>query len=85
MGQHAKAQQGRERVDHLCPIAPVANAAGQGIGQTQAAFHLAQQNEAAVRRDQAAVEGGTHFLALNAWQIEGEKAIVRKCLKNWKR
>ena len=33
-------------------------------------------DEAAVRRDQAAVEGGAHLLALDAWQIEGEKAIV---------
>ena len=74
--QHAEAQHGRERVDHLRLIAPVADAACQGLGQAQAAFRLAQQDEAAVRRDQATIEGGTHLLALDAWQIEGEKAIV---------
>ena len=75
-GQHAEAQHGRERVNHLRLIAPVADAAGQGLGETQAAFRLAQQDEAAVRGDQAAVEGGAHPLALDAWQIEGERAIV---------
>ncbi len=56
-------------MDQLRLIAPVADAACQGLGEAQAAFRLAQQ-------DQAAVEGGTHLLALDAWQIEGEKAIV---------
>ena len=31
----------------------------------------AQQDEAAVRRDQATIEGGAHLLALDGWQIEG--------------
>ena len=74
--QHAKAQHGRERVDHLRLIAPVADTACQGLGEAYAALRLAQQDEAAVRRDQAAIEGGAHLLALHAWQIEGEKAIV---------
>ena len=63
-------------MDHLRLIAPIPDAAGQGLAETQAAFRLAQQDEAAVRRDQAAIEGGAHLLALDAWQIEGEKAIV---------
>ena len=63
-------------MDHLRLIAPVANAACQGLGEAEAAFRLAQQDQAVVRRDQAAVEGGAHLLALDAWQIEGEKAIV---------
>ena len=74
--QHVEAQHGRERVDHLRLIAPVPDTACQGLGEPQAAFRLAQQDEAAVRRDQATIEGGTHLLALDAWQIEGEKAIV---------
>ena len=73
--EHAD-QHGRERVDHLRLIAPVTDAACQGLGETQAALRLAQQDEAAVRRDQAAIEGGAHLLALDAWQIEGERAIV---------
>ena len=32
--QHAEAEHGRERVDHLCLIAPVADAACQGLGRT---------------------------------------------------
>ena len=75
-GQHAEAQHGPERVDHLRLIAPVPDAACQGLGEVQAAFRLAQQDEAAVRRDQATIEGGAHLLALDAWQIEGEEAIV---------
>ena len=75
-GEHAEAQHGGERVDHLRLIAPVADAAGQGLGETQAALRLAQQDQAAVGRDQAAIEGGAHLLASDAWQIEGEKAIV---------
>ncbi|MCY3790551.1 MAG: hypothetical protein OXH63_17385 [Gemmatimonadetes bacterium] len=63
-------------MDHLRLIAPVADAACQGLGEAEAALRLAHQDEAAVRRDQTAIEGGTHLLALDAWQIEGEKAIV---------
>ena len=50
---------------------------GQQIGQAQTAFCLAQQNQATVRGDQAAVEGSAHFLAPDGWQIKGKKAIVR--------
>ena len=71
-----RTQRCREQVDHLRLIAPVADAACQGLGKAQAALRLAQKDETAVRRDQAAIEGGTHLLALGAWQIEGEKAII---------
>ncbi|MDE2807312.1 MAG: hypothetical protein OXN90_02740 [Gemmatimonadota bacterium] len=74
--QNAEAQHGQERVDDLCLIAPVADAACQRLGKAQAAFRLAQQDQAAARRHQAAIEGGMHLLALDAWQTEGEKAIV---------
>ena len=63
-------------MDHLRLTAPVADAACQGLCEAKAALRLAQQDEAAVGRDQAAVEGGAHLLASDAWQIEGEKAIV---------
>ena len=63
-------------MDHLRLIAPVTDAARKRLGQAEAAFRLAQQDEAAVRGDQAAIEGGAHLLALHAWQVEGEKAIV---------
>ena len=63
-------------MDHLRLIASVPDAACQGLGEVQAALRLAQQREAAVRRDQTAVEGGAHLVALVAWQIEGEKTIV---------
>ena len=74
--QHAEAQHGGERVDDLCLIAPVADAACQRVGEAEAALRLAQQDEPAVRRDQAAIEGGGHLLALDGWQMEGEKGIV---------
>ena len=63
-------------MDDLCLIAPVADAACQRVGQAQAVLRLAQQDEAAVRRDQAAIEGGAHLLAPDDWQMEGKKAIV---------
>jgi hypothetical protein len=57
-------------------IVPVAETIGQEVGQTQAAFRLAQQHQAAVRGDQATVEGCRHLLATDGWKIEGKKAIV---------
>ena len=63
-------------MDHLRLIAPVPDAACQRLGEAEAAFRLVQQHEATVRRDQAAIEGGRHFLALDGWKIEGKKAIV---------
>ncbi len=57
-------------------IAPVPEAIGQKIGQTEAALRLAQQHQAAVRGDQATVECRRHFLATGGWKIEGKKAIV---------
>ena len=57
-------------------IALVAGAAREGPGETEAALRLTQEGEAAVRRDQAATEGGTHLPAADGRQIEREKAIV---------
>ncbi len=57
-------------------IAPVPEATGQKLGQTEAAFLLAQQHQAAVRGDQATVERRRHLLATDGWKIEGKKAIV---------
>lgn len=44
--------------------------------QTLAAVRLAQQDEAAVRRDEAATEGGAPVLAADGWQIKENKAIA---------
>ena len=74
--EHTEAQHRGERVDDQRLIAPVANTACQRLGQAETAFRFAQQHEAAVRRDQAAIEGGAHLLALDGWQMEGKKAIV---------
>ena len=74
--QHAEAQHGGECVDNLRLIAPIADAACQRVGQAQAALRLAQQDKPAVRRDQAAIEGGAHLLAAHRWKIEGEQGIV---------
>ena len=74
--EHTEAQHGGKGMDDLCLIAPIADAACQRVGQAQAALRLAQQDKPAVRRDQAAIEGGGHLLALDGWQMEGKKAIV---------
>ena len=63
-------------MDDLCLIAPIADAACQRVGEAEAALRLAQQDEPAVGRDQAAIEGGGHLLALDGWQMEGKKAIA---------
>ena len=59
-----------------CLVAPVPDAACQRLGQAETAFRLAQQDEAAVGGDQAAIEGGAHLLALDGGQMERKKAIV---------
>ena len=74
--QHAEAQHGGERVDDQCRVAPVADTACQRLGQAEAPFRLAQQDQAAVGGDQATIEGGRHLLASHGWQMEGKKAIV---------
>ena len=53
--EHAEAQHRRESVDHRRRHAPLPNAARQRLGQTEPAFRLAQQDQAAVRRDQPAI------------------------------
>ena len=63
-------------MDDLYLIAPLADAACQRVGRTEAELRLAQQDQAAVRRNQAAIEGGSHLPALDGWQMEGKKAIV---------
>ena len=69
----------RSIADSVCTtsagVAPVPDAARQRLGQAEPAFRLAQQNQAAVRGDQAAVEIGGHLLASDGWQIERENGI----------
>ena len=74
--EHAEAQHGGKRVDDQRLLAPIPDTACQRLGQTETVFRLAQQDEAAVGGDQAAIEGGDHLLALDGWQVEGKKAIV---------
>ena len=71
--QHAEAQHGGERVDDLCRVASIADAACQRVGEAEAALRLAQQDEAAVRGDQAAIEGGAHLLAAPAGRSKGSR------------
>ena len=69
--QHAQAEHGRERVNHLRLIAPIPDAACQGLGEVQTAFRLAQQDEAAVGRDQTAIEGSSIRITLGRAQPVG--------------
>ena len=70
--QHAETQHGGKGVDDLCLIAPIADAACQRVSQAQAALRLAQQDKPADRRDQAAIEGGGHLLALHGCREHSE-------------
>ena len=74
--QHAEAEHGRERVNHLRLIAPIPDTACQGLGEVQAAFRLAQQDEAAVGRDQTAIEGSSIRITLGRAQAVGILAQV---------
>ena len=62
-------------MDHPRRIAPLPDAAGQHLGKAEPAFGRAQQDQAAVGKDQIALEIGGHLLALYGWTIEWEKAI----------
>ena len=73
--EHAEAQHRRQRVDHRRRIAPVPDAARQRLGQAEPALRLAQQDHAAVGRDQPAIEIGGHLLASDGWKIERQQGI----------
>ena len=73
--EHAETQHRRQRVDHRRRVAPVPDVARQRLGQAEPALSLAQQDQAAVRRDQAAHEIGGHLFASNGWKIEREQDI----------
>ena len=45
------------------------------LGQAEQAFHVAQKDHVAVRRDEPAIETGGHLLASDGWKIEREKGI----------
>ena len=75
-GEHAEAQHLGHRVVDAIRIAPVAQAPGQMLGQAETALGLAQQQQAAVGRQQSAVETRRHLLAADGWKIEGKKGIV---------
>ena len=62
-------------MDHPLRVAPLPDATRQRLGQAEPAFRPAQQNEAAVRRDQPAPEIGGHLLATYGWKIEREQDI----------
>jgi putative ABC transport system substrate-binding protein len=57
-------------------IAPVHKATRQPLGETEAPLNLAQQKDAAIRRQATTVESDGHLPAANSWQEEGEKVII---------
>lgn len=75
-GEHPQSQHLGEGVLGALRIAPVPQARRQTIGDPQPAFDLAQQQDAAVRRQPATVERDDNPLARNRWQNEGESAIL---------
>ena len=75
-GQHAEQQHLLNRVADPAGIAPVLHAGRQHARQAQAPVRLPQEQQAAIRRNRAAIEVRGHFLAANGWKIEGKKAIV---------
>ena len=57
-------------------VAPIDKTVRQPLGDTEASFHISQHQHAAIRGQQAAVEGHAHFLAADGWQRERQKVIV---------
>ena len=75
-GEHAEAQHLGHRVVDAIRIAPVPQTPGQGCGETETTLGVTQQQQAAVGRQQSAVETRRHLLAADGWKIEGKKGIV---------
>ena len=73
--EHAAARHLRQRVDHRRRVAPLLDATRQRLGQAETAFSLAQQDHAAVRRDQPGGAISGHLIAFDGWKIEREKGI----------
>jgi len=57
-------------------IAPIRHATGKPLGQLKPPLDIAQQQDAAIRRQPTAIEGNAHLLAANGWKSKREKAIV---------
>ncbi len=75
-GEHAKAQHFGDGVVDARGIARIREAAREPLGDPEPALDFAQKENAGVRGEAPAVEGGADFLAADGWQIEGKKAIV---------
>ena len=73
--EHAEPEHRRQRVDRPLRIAPLPDAGGQRLGQSEPALRRAQQHQPDVRRDRPAGKIGGHLLALYGWKIEREGSI----------
>jgi len=75
-GEHATTQDIGHGVGDLCRIAVIGNDRGKCVDQAKPPVGTGQQQNAAVRTDQAAIERGSDFLLADTWQREWEKGIV---------
>ena len=73
--EHPQPQHRDEIVIDAGGIAPILQASGQKLGESNPPLDIAQQHHAAIRRQKPAVKGDTHFLAANRWQGKRQKVI----------
>jgi hypothetical protein len=57
-------------------IASVRQASAQPGGKSETPLHIAQQKNAAIRRQKAAIKSDVHLLAANRWQRKRQEVIV---------
>ena len=63
-------------MDDAAGITGVGDLGCKLVGQAETPFGKAEQHDAAIRCQTAAVEGGGEFLATDAWQAEGPQSIL---------
>jgi hypothetical protein len=65
-----------DSVAYAISSARIGQCAGQSIDKPQCLVRRRQKPDPAIGADEAAIEGGCHFLACNAWQIKEKFGIV---------
>ena len=75
-GEHAGLQKFRQFVINAGLIAAVTNGAGKPTGDAEPPFGLAQQQQAAIGRQVAAIETSCELLAADGWKVERGEYII---------
>jgi len=69
-GEDAGADHVLDRVDDAGRVALIGEEAGEPLGDSETALGQGEQQDAAIRGEPPAVEGGCDLLARNGWEAE---------------